>query len=192
MAVPSFRTYFANQHLKEAARSVANVLDQARTSAIQSGQNQIVYFQLDPTGAALTDGSGRVVPVLLVQDGPVPAPNGVIDAGEPKTPVEAEAGVNWGVTFATGPAPGDPDPVHKFATGPTFLTPAKAAARWVVFHADGLPRSYSIAPYTEGAVGTGGGAIYLTNGARDYAVVLSPLGGVKVSAWNRGAAQWRN
>ena len=32
----------------------------------------------------------------------------------------------------------------------------------------------------------------LTNGRRDYAVVLTPLGGVQVNVWNPALGQWRN
>jgi prepilin-type N-terminal cleavage/methylation domain-containing protein len=196
LGVPAFRTYFDDQRLKQAARSVADVLSLARTEAIRTGRSHIVYFNQDPTGAALLDGAGRVVPVMAVQDddgtGPLPAPNGQVDAGERRIPVSAQQGVNWGVTFATGAAPGDTGLAANFTTGQTFRTPGLAAARWVVFRPDGLPRSYSTAPYTEGSVGTGGGGVYLTNGRRDYAIVLTPLGGVQVNAWNRATGQWRN
>lgn len=196
VAVPAFQTYFDDQRLKQAARSVADVLSLARTEAIRTGRSHIVYFQQDPAGAALIDGDGDTVPILLVQDddgtGPLPAPNGTLDVGERRMPVRAERGVNWGVTYATGAAPGDSGLVANFTTGQTFRTPGLAAARWVVFRPDGVPRSYSVAPYTEGAIGTGGGAVYVTNGRRDYAIVLTPLGGVQVNAWNGDTGQWRN
>ena len=196
LTTPALRTYFDDQRLKQAARSAADVLSLARTEAIRTGRNHIVYFSQDPTGAALVDDGGTVVPVMLVQDddgtGPLPAPNGQVDAGERRIPVRAQAGVNWGVTFATGAAPGDTGIAANYATGRTFRTPGLAAARWVVFRPDGVPRAYSVGPYTEGAIGTGGGAVYLTNGRRDYAVVLTPLGGVQVNVWNPALGQWRN
>ena len=34
------------------------------------------------------------------------------------------------------------------------------------------------------AFGSGGGALYVTNGRREYGVVLTPLGGVRVHIWN--------
>jgi hypothetical protein len=34
--------------------------------------------------------------------------------------------------------------------------------------------------------------VYVTNGRRDYAIVLTPLGGVQVNAWNGDTGQWRN
>jgi prepilin-type N-terminal cleavage/methylation domain-containing protein len=196
IAVPAFQTYFDDQRLKQAARSVADVMNLARAEAIRTGRSHIVYFQQDPTGAALVDGDGDTVPILLVQDddgtGPLPAPNGTLDVGERRMPVPAERGVNWGVTYATAAAPSDSGLAANFTTGQTFRTPGLAAARWVVFRPDGVPRSYSAAPYTEGAIGTGGGAVYVTNGRRDYAIVLTPLGGVQVNAWNGDTGQWRN
>lgn len=196
LAAPAFRTYFDDQRIKQTARAVADVLSLARTEAIRTGRNHVVYFQQDPAGASLTDDAGSVVPVLLAQDddgtGPLPAPNGQLDAGERRFPVRAQPGVNWGVTFATGAAPGDTGLVANYTTGRTFRTPGLAAARWVLFRPDGLPRAYSTGPYTEGAIGSGGGAVYVTNGRRDYAIVLSPLGGVRVDLWNSALAQWRN
>ncbi len=196
LAVPGFQAYFQDQRLKQAARNVADAFQRARMEAIRTGRNHVVYVQQDPTGAALTDGGGNVVPVMIVQDddgtGPLPAPNGQVDAGESRLGVRAENGVNWGVTYATGIATGDTGLAASLATGSTFQTPALAAARWVVFRPDGIPRGYSTAPYAEGPIGSGGGAVYLTNGRRDYAIVLTPLGGVHVDAWDVGLGQWRN
>ena len=45
---------------------------------------------------------------------------------------------------------------------------------------------------TFGQTGTGGGAIYVTNGTRDYAITLSALGQSRVHAWDAGAGQWTN
>lgn len=196
LAVPALRDYFGDQRVKQAARAIADVLSLARTEAIRTGRSHAVYLDRDPTGASLADNAGNIVPMLVAQDddgtGPLPAPNGQVDAGEPRIPVAAQQGVSWGVTFATTAAPGDTGLTANFTTGRTFRTPGLAAARWIVFRADGVPRAYSTGPYTEGAIGTGGGAIYVTNGRRDYAVVLAPLGGVQVTTWNRALGLWRN
>jgi hypothetical protein len=53
-----------------------------------------------------------------------------------------------------------------------------------------MPRAFSVGPFSEGNVASGNGAVYVTSGARDYAVVLAPLGGVRVHAWARGASAW--
>ena len=46
-------------------------------------------------------------------------------------------------------------------------------------------------PHRDRRPGQGGGAIYVTNGRRDYAVVLSPLGAVRLHAWNVGSGNWQ-
>ena len=58
--------------------------------------------------------------------------------------------------------------------------------RFVVFTPQGLPVSATAACAT-GGPGSGAGAVYLTNGNRDIAIVLTPLGTVRVHAWT-GAA----
>ena len=41
-------------------------------------------------------------------------------------------------------------------------------------------------------MGSGGGAVYLSDGNRDLAVVLTPLGGSRVHAWDAAQAVWSN
>jgi hypothetical protein len=43
---------------------------------------------------------------------------------------------------------------------------------------------------TVGTTALGGAAFYLTNGTRDYAVVLSPMGGVRIHVWNPKTGGW--
>ena len=57
---------------------------------------------------------------------------------------------------------------------------------WLLFRGDGMPVGFSGSGGNcgnVGSTGTGGAAFYLTNGKRDYSVVLSPLGSVRVHAW---------
>jgi hypothetical protein len=68
-----------------------------------------------------------------------------------------------------------------------------------VFQPDGIPRTYDVGPPLDvGNVGSGAGAIYLTNGnpntgepGRDYAIVVKALGGVRVSGWDDTAGAWQ-
>ena len=100
--------------------------------------------------------------------------------------------VNWGMTFAAGPAPrdggaGDP------TTGSTFTRPNGAQARWVMFRPDGIPVAFDRTPAcVEGEIGSGAGGVYITNANRDYSVVVTPLGGSHVSGFERVAAAWMN
>jgi prepilin-type N-terminal cleavage/methylation domain-containing protein len=198
MTIPDITRWMGDQRLKAAARSVSDLLLMARGEAVRSGRNHFVCFSRDAAGAPIPDATGVAVPGLYLRDddgtGPLPAPNGTIDANEPRVFLPTVTGVQFGVTSATVAAPSDPNPNATFnTTGLTFQNGAGGVARCVVFQPDGVPRGYSIAGvYTEGAIGTGGGAVYVTNGRRDYAVVLSPLGAVRVTTWERTLNAWRN
>jgi hypothetical protein len=64
---------------------------------------------------------------------------------------------------------------------------------WVMFRPDGIPIAFdgdSGDCGNVGAAGAGGGGLYVTNGKRDYAVVLSPLGSVRVHVWRAGSDDW--
>jgi len=188
-----------DQRAKAAVRSVANLFLLARTEAIRTGTNHVVYLQLDPADAALEDAGGNPVAALLIADADA---DGIPDAGEYKgsVPFDATNSLSWGSTFAAvGPtaAPND-NPGGTFpATDPlfsccTFNDPGGNESRAVVFLPDGMPRAFSTGPFAMGPVGGGGGAVYVTSGTRDYAVVLAPLGSTRVHSWNRGADAWTN
>jgi prepilin-type N-terminal cleavage/methylation domain-containing protein len=195
LAVPAMEEWMANARLKEAARQVADAFTLARENAIRTGDYQIVFFQKDMLGAALLGGNAIPVPILTLDDGrpSTAGQNCRITAAKNQTSVNAETGVNWGVTFATAKAPNDvglgPWPP---VTGSTFTDSAGNATTWVMFGPNGIPIGVSVA-CAVGTTGSGGGTIYLTNPYRDYAISLSPLGGVYVSTWNTSAvpAAWR-
>lgn len=194
LAVPQTQQWMANQRLKTAARSVADAFTLARENAIRTGHNQIVFFQQDMLNAPLLGGNGLPVPILTLDDGRpgIAGTNCRINPAKPQTPVLAESGVNWGVTFAgTTRAPND-NGTAPIATGSSFVDPTGAQATWVMFGPNGIPVGVTPA-CVAGTTGSGGGAIYITNTFRDYAVVLSPLGGVRVHAWNATPAPgaWR-
>ncbi|HME69911.1 MAG TPA: prepilin-type N-terminal cleavage/methylation domain-containing protein [Myxococcota bacterium] len=194
LAVPQTQQWMANQRLKAAARSVADAFTLARENAIRTGDNQIVFFQKDMLNAALL-GNGVPVPILTLDDGRpgTAGQNCRIVAGKGQTVVTAQPGVNWGATFAGGVrAPNDTGTGPYLASGSSFVDPTGAPTTWVMFGPNGIPVGVTAA-CVAGTTGSGGGAIYLTNGSRDYAVVLSPLGGVRVTTWNTQAAPpaWR-
>ena len=188
-----------DQRAKAAVRYVANLLLTARTEAIRTRTNHVVYLQLDPADDPLVDASGSPVAALLIADADG---DGIPDAGEYRAsvPFDTTNSLSWGSSFAAvGPtaAPND-NPGGIFpATDPnfsccTFQTPVGNDSRAVVFLPDGMPRAFSTGPFAVGPVGGGGGAVYVTSGTRDYAVVLSPLGSTRVHSWNRGANAWTN
>jgi prepilin-type N-terminal cleavage/methylation domain-containing protein len=201
MALPGWRQFQINQRLRDATRAGANMMQTARSQAIATGNNHIVYLAAgggaDVCGNALVDAQGNAVPMLILDDGPPGAgTNCCIDGGERiiTESVFTRPGVmdniNWGATFAAGTAPADSGGGN-LATGSTFTDTNGAQAFWVMFRPDGIPVAFTPACVT-GQIGSGAGGVYLTNANRDYSVVVTPLGGSHVESFERGAGAWMN
>ncbi len=219
-AMPNVSRYFETGRGRAAAKSVADAFNVARAQAIRTGSNQIVFFRLtqpaggfagDVNGTALTDAVGVAgavpVEVLILDDGAPGSANQncQIDAGEPIIYYGRNAqrgqewgspndGINWGPNLA---APGteapDDDAVNAIPVlGSSFRGPNGAAppfVSWVLFRPDGIPVAMDNFCAT-GRLGSGGGTIYMNTANRDYAITLSPLGGVRVHVWDVVAAGW--
>jgi len=201
IAVPSWRGMRANMSLRSAAGIVNDALSLARARAIASGHYYVVYFNTgvgggtDICGNALVDANGNPAPVAVIDDGePGSADqNCCIDAGEAVETKPAIAGVQWGASAATVRAPGEPVAADAvYASGSSFFDPGGAQTEWVAFRPDGVPVGFADngGPCVLGRVGTGGGAIYLTNGDRDVATVLTSLGTTRTHSWEAAGAQW--
>lgn len=191
LSVPAFNGMFTDQRVKAAARSVADAFMLARAEAIRTGNTHLVVFQ---------NAMGASDPIEIIDDGAPATANCTIDSGEVKHSVTAEDDVSWGTTasLANGtPAPDDPGGAPgSVASGSSFTdadsTPSPAS--WVLFQPDGLPRLFTPSGSNcdnIGQAGQGGGAIYVSNGRRDYAIVLSHLGTVRMHLWNPDAGAWR-
>jgi prepilin-type N-terminal cleavage/methylation domain-containing protein len=188
-----------DQRAKAAVRSVANLMLLARTEAIRTGTNHVVFLQQDPADDALEDASGNPVAALLIADTDA---DGLPDTNEYKAavPFDDTGSLQWGSTFAaavTTAAPNDNTAGTFPATDPdfaccTFTDPGGQPSRWIVFLPDGMPRGFSTGPFATGPLGSGIGAVYVSSGTRDYAVVLAPLGSVRVHSWNQGTDAWTN
>lgn len=194
IAFPLFTRWQENQNAKQAARGIADLLLLARSEAIRTGDQHVVFFgppgSTDPAGTDIEDGAGNYVPMLALDDGPAATANCRIDGGEATEVIQPVTGLSWGVASATSRAPKDTG-TAPFAppqsSGSTFSDPTGTPRSWVLFRADGIPVVFSGSGGDCGVVGstgTGGAALYLTNGKRDYAVVLSPLGAARVHAWS--------
>jgi prepilin-type N-terminal cleavage/methylation domain-containing protein len=199
IAVPNITEWARHQRLRAGARSVGDLLLLARSEAIRTGRRHVVFFGLpgstDPAGNPI-EANGAWVPVLVLDDGAPAAANCQIDGGEDVEGLVPIEGLAWGVSVATGPVPTDAG-TGAFAPSPwdggTFADAGGTTVRWVLFGPDGLPRVFDGGGGvcgTIGPVGGGGGALYMTDGERDYAVVLSPIGGVRVHLWNPDPGAW--
>lgn len=199
LGTPRLQEFFAQLRLRSSARSVADLFLLARSDAIRTGNAQILYFSAAPAGSPpATDPSGNSLGIDAATGGTLPAisMNGgllgaidcTIDAGDAQRSIPPAAGIGWGPAVSAVAAPGDSGAGDR-TTGSSFATAAGTSVTWVLFRPDGIPVTFD-SGCNEGSVGEGGGAIYLNNGLRDYAVVLSPLGMVKVHAFNAGSAAW--
>lgn len=176
--------------VRTAARSVEGAFNYARSEAVRTGNVHLVFFGTDISGADLLNAQGDKVPILVLDDGrPGTAnQNCQIDAGEPTQQFLLERGVAFGTTAATAKVPVD-EGTQPIAPGWSFGDGAGGSAHWVLFRSDGTPRSAD-SSCVLGALGSGGGGIYLSNAERDAAVVVTPLGASRVFAWNGENAQW--
>jgi prepilin-type N-terminal cleavage/methylation domain-containing protein len=195
-AVPSWRQYQRNLQLRSAARAVANAFAMARSRAISTGNRHIVVFAVDPgnpndvCGNAIENENGEPVPLVVFDDGPAAAADCCFDPAELRLAERAQPSVSWGVTLAPAQTPLDVG-AGDYLTGSSFTEPDGSDAAWVVFGPDGVPTAFDAA-CTFGGTGTGAGTIYLTNGQRDYGVVLNPLGTSTVERYDPGQGQWEN
>ncbi len=190
----------ADSRTKGAVRDLANLFLFARSEAIRTGVNHLVFFEKDAQDQALVSAYGRPAAGVVIPDA---NGNGKIDGGESSVAsvlIDGTGSLQWGAAFA-GPAARKAPNDNAAATFPasdsdftccTLVDPADDPARWVVFQPDGFPRSFSIDSYETGNLSSGSGAIYVTSSERDFAVVLTPLGTVRIHSHARGAAAWIN
>ncbi|HEX5065669.1 MAG TPA: prepilin-type N-terminal cleavage/methylation domain-containing protein [Myxococcota bacterium] len=196
MGISTLGEWADQQRAATSARSVADAISLARAEAIRTGSNHIVAFDI-------TSGlDGRTDDIVIVNDGPLGSTAGVssncrIAASEITYHVALERGVRFGTTQSSGGAPNDPGSAAEAATGTTFKDAAGAAASWVMFGADGMPRRFTqngstTPPCTAvGPAAQAAAAIYVSNDSRDYAIVMTPLGTARVHRYrSSGAGSW--
>ncbi len=185
-----------NERTTASARAAADLLRIAASEAVRTGSIHIAFLSIsgsgDTSGGDLEDHDGDWVPMLVLDDGAPGSANQncEIDAGENIRFLPAAEGIGWGSALAGGAkAPGDSTGIAS-TSGSSFATPAGTGTTWVAFMPDGRPVGMDAA-CTFGQLGSGNGGIYITNGDRDYAVVLNALGGVRLHAWDAAAGDWQ-
>ena len=193
LGAPLFNGFFADLRLKAAARDAADALRLARIEAIRTNTPHLVFFSTGPA-----DPGGTPLPVDPATTGPVPivivqdvGNNCMLDAADPQRVVLAKPGLSWGTTVSGANSVATDNGAADHSSGSSFRTQAGAGTNWVRFGRDGVPEVFDAA-CNAGGLGSGAGALYLTNGRRDYAVVMSALGAVRVHNWVEGVNDWSN
>lgn len=186
MGGPRLRQWMLDNQVREAAMLTADALHLARTEAMRSGINQIVFLGVDFASTPITNASG--IPSIRVQsdiDNDCTTP----DADDvSQRDFAIPDGVFMGTTNASTQAPAD---TGTASLPSTFTQPSSGSpqAFWVMFRPDGVPVGLTTA-CVAGRIGTGGGAVYITNGRVDYSISLTRLGAVRVSPFEQGSGTW--
>jgi prepilin-type N-terminal cleavage/methylation domain-containing protein len=200
VAVPNVAEWARHQRLKDGARSVGDLLLLARAEAIRTGRRHVVFFgppgTADPAGTAV-EAHGAWAPFIVLDDGIPTNANCAIEAGEDVDGLIPLDGVSWGISRAAHGVPTDPGAAPFNSPlpwdGATFADADGNAVPWVLFGPDGIPLTFDGSGGdcgTLSGVGGGGGTLYVTDGERDYAIVLTPIGGVRLYLWNPERGQW--
>ncbi len=202
VATPALRNMRSDQALRNGARQISDSMMLARAQAIRTGANVIVVFQ----GASGSASPGTLTStniIDVISDGPATTADcSISDAAEVvwSLAVDPTNNLTWGTTAGnagtdivptdSGFAPTNSIQGSTFTDATVSSTTISSSkfAHWIVFQPDGIPRLMTPTDCPNlGTEGQGGGGIYLTNGRRDYAIVLSALGTTRVHHWD-GAA----
>lgn len=201
LAVPSMSAWRENQRLRDAARDLADLLQVSRSEAARTGKRLVLIYgppgTTEPGGNTLQDADGSWVPVLVFNDGSPATSDCQLAASEAREWLPAVDGLSWGVSLATERAPNDSGAAPftpPQSSGGTTADPSNNAVPWLMFRPDGIPvRFEGTGGGGCGAIGStarGGAAFYLTNGRRDHAIVLSPMGALRVHVWDEVNGGW--
>jgi hypothetical protein len=189
-AVPGIQSTPQSELSDVTVRGLEGLLLLARDEAIRTGDDHIVFFEIDGPGGEVTNDRGVPVMALLIRDR---------DAdGQPSdseyvasVPLGSDGLVSWGSARATTPADGDAAQrlLGPWSFGESAGQPGRVPR--LVYRSDGAPHAYTAESGTHGDAGSGAGSVYLYSASEDYAVVLSPWGDVDVQVWDPGSMSWR-
>jgi prepilin-type N-terminal cleavage/methylation domain-containing protein len=196
MAVPIFHRYTIRESARSNAQELARVLAEARSLAIDTGLNHFVIFS-NPLLFRTAVGAPQIAQVVRDIDGNWglgPADRSQAFYSTPNTHPNVTA-YTFGAPFGgTALPPEDAQAANPgFATldavglgnGSTFPNAPFNFNPTVGFTTQGIPVNLN----TPGQPGSGAGAFYVTDNYNAvYAVILLPLGGVRVRALNANVA----
>jgi len=197
LAMPAVTSYRRKEDARGAATKVSSIVTDARARAISSGRMTFLLFGEPINGLAPFE-PGQVAALVMDNNG-----DNVFTEDDPVSPIYLPAGLNAAVSMygASG------TPLSSFSIPVDDLSESEASAELsdltdgstlpnavdlgvpaVAFSPQGAP----VAIDTPAEWGTGAGGIYLTdNDTVVLAVLIAPLGSVKVQKLDTASGEWR-
>ena len=208
MGVSSLNSWSKRQRVSNSAGEIVQLLFVGRSEAIRKSSNHLIFFDTDLSGSPLLSEDGStLLAALLIED---TNGNYLPDSGEHRMsiPFSDLTGISWGRSQANELVPteggtlmGDPfsgtsveNTAQEVNSAGNFRHPTDSSTvqSWVLLAPDGTPRAFHPSASTAVAdVGTGDGAVYLNDGERDHAIVMTSLGSVRGFRWDASAGLWK-
>lgn len=198
MGIGALKGYARREDTRAAARSVAGVLERARSQAVDTGRMTWVVFEEPVNGVAPWQGADQFAAIIWDSDNDLQP-----TAADQVTPINLPPGVrDHAKRYEAGTSPfgsvvlpdldQSNDVVNGTLTntvdGTTLNVDVTLGVPAIGFNSQGFPVSVSkpLQP------STGSGAVYMTdNDASVVAVLVLPIGDVRTLAYDNAAAKWR-
>jgi type II secretion system protein H len=197
LAIPAMTSYKRKEETRDAAVSVSGMVTNARARAIASGRMTFLLLA-EPTDGSVVFSPGQIAALVMDDDG-----DNAVTAADTAEPIFPRAGVNSAISYyglvgtphsavlvpaddlsETEPAVA----LGAITDGSTLPDSATLGVPVVAFS----PQGAAVAADTPAEWGTGAGGIYVTdNDDIVLAVLVGPLGSVKLRKFDTASGEWR-
>jgi prepilin-type N-terminal cleavage/methylation domain-containing protein len=197
IAMPAMTSYKRKEDTRRAAVTVSGLVSNARDRAIATGRMTFVLLG-EPVDGSVPFADGQVAALVTDDDG-----DNAVTAADTATPFFALAGISPSVSLygvsgtphGTWAVPEDDlsetEPsvaLSALADGTTLPTSATLGVPVVAFS----PQGAAVAVDTPAEWGTGAGGIYVTDNTDSVlAVLVMPLGSVKLLKLDTASGEWK-
>lgn len=197
IAMPMMTSYRRKEDTRGAAQKVSSVVTDARSKAISSGRMTFLLLG-EPTNGVAPFEEGQVAALVMDDDG-----DNVVTEADTVSPIYLPAGINADISmygasgtplstfFLSEDDMSESEPNTTLADltdGTTIPDSADLGVPVVAFSPQGAP----VAVDTPAEWGTGAGGIYVTdNDSMVLAILIAPLGSVKVQKLDPADGKWK-
>lgn len=197
IAIPAMTTYKRKEDTRQAAVSVSGMLTNARARAIASGRMTFVLLG-EPGDGSVPFAAGQIAALVMDDNG-----DNAVTAADTAVPIFPAPGMNPEISYygvnstphaaallpAEDLSESEPDvALGALADGSTLPVSGVLGVPVVAFS----PQGAAVAADTPAEWGTGAGGIYITdNSDAVIAVLVLPLGSVKMQKFDPASGEWR-